>query len=169
MNDPQSPVPTAPLRPGLGEALGGFLRMPAADKLTLALAWPLLGLSALLVRVIAFRHFAPLLGRKIGPVCCVPLASEAQEDRARIVRRAVRRAARISPWRNDCLPQALAATVLCRLARVPVTTHLGVRLGGAKPMEAHAWTCSGRVAVSGGEGFGEWTPVQCFAAMAAAR
>ncbi|MFM5949977.1 MAG: lasso peptide biosynthesis B2 protein [Novosphingobium sp.] len=148
----------------MGEAARGFASMPLADKLALAMAWPLLGIAALLVRLIAFKRFALLLGQPIGPVGCVPLANEDQETRARIVRRAVRRAARISPWRNDCLPQALVGAVLCRLSSVPVTTHLGVRLGGAKPMEAHAWTCSGRVAVTGGEGFSEWTPVQCFAA-----
>lgn len=165
MTDLAVPEPAGPVRPGLGEALRGFVRMSIADKLCLATAWPLLGLSALTVRLIAFKRFAPLLGEKLGPVGCVPLAGEAQEARARTIRRAVRRAARISPWRNDCLPQAVTAAVLCRFAQVPVTTHLGVRLGGVKPMEAHAWTCAGRVAVSGGEGFSEWTPVQCFAAL----
>jgi Transglutaminase-like superfamily len=169
VNAPPPPAPVAPVRPGLAEAARGFAAMPLADKLALALAWPLLWIAALLVRLVAFKRFAPLLGQPIGPVGCVPLADEVQEDRARIVRRAVRRAARISPLRNDCLPQALVGAVLCRLTGVPVTTHLGVRLGGTKPMEAHAWTCSGRVAVTGGEGFSEWTPVQCFAATARRR
>lgn len=145
--------------------LRGFTRMPLTDQLALAAAWPLLGLAALLVRLAAFRRLAPLLGRQIGPVGCVPLASERQEARARIVRRAVRRAARLSPWRSDCLPQALAGAALCRLAGVPLTTHLGVRLDGSAPMEAHAWSCCGRVAVTGGDGFGEWVPVSCFAAL----
>ncbi len=169
MTDQTPPMPITPVRPGLAEAARGLAAMPLTDKLALTLAWPLLGLAALVVRLIAFKRFAPLLGRKLGPVGCVPLADEGQEARARVVRRAVRRAARISPWRNDCLPQALTAAVLCRMARVPVTTHLGVRLGGAKPMEAHAWTCAGRVAVSGGDGFSEWTPVQCFTATARQR
>ena len=169
MNAPIPPTPVAPVRPGLSEAARGFVLMPMADKLALAAAWPLLGIGALLVRMIAFKRFAPLLGQPLGPVGCVPLADQKQEARARIVRRAVRRAARISPWRNDCLPQALVGAVLCRMTSVPVTTHLGVRLGGAKPMEAHAWTCSGKVAVTGGDAFSELTPVQCFAATAKRR
>lgn len=139
--------------------------MPAADKGLLFLAWPLFGICALVLKLVAFRRLAPILGEAIGPVGCVPLVSAEQENRARAVRRAVRRAARIAPWRNDCLPQALAGAVLCRLLSVPVSTHLGVRLGGARPFEAHAWTCSGQVAVTGGEGFREWTPVQCFLAL----
>jgi hypothetical protein len=139
--------------------------MPLSDKLALALAWPLLGLASVLLRMLAFRRVAPLLGTQIGAVGCVPLADDRQESRARMVRRAVRRAARISPWRNDCLPQALAGAVFCRALGLPVTTHLGVRLNGSKPLEAHAWTCCGRVPVTGGEGFSQWMPVSCFAAV----
>jgi hypothetical protein len=159
--------PTAgiePKLPALAEAVAGFARMALADKALLAAAWPVLGLSALIVRLFAFRRLAPLLGRQLGAVGCVPVVNAGQEARARMVRRAVRRAARIAPWRNDCLPQAFAAALLCRMLGVPLATHLGVRLGEAKPMEAHAWTCAGPVAVTGGEGFDQWVPVSCFLA-----
>lgn len=166
-DDPAAGIEPKP--PALGEAVAGFAQMPLSDKALLAAAWPVLGLAALLVRVLAFRRLAPLLGRQIGAVGCIPVVSAGQEARARMVRRAVRRAARISSWRNDCLPQAFAAALLCRMLGVPLATHLGVRLGGAKPMEAHAWTCAGPVAVTGGEGFGEWVPVSCFLSVASQR
>jgi Transglutaminase-like superfamily len=164
VNDKPVQSLVAPIRPRLREAAQGFFSMPLADKLALTAAWPMLALAALLIRMFAFKRLTPLLGAQLGAVGCVPLADEPQEHRARIVRRAVRRAARISPWRNDCLPQALTAALLCRLLAVPVTTHLGVRLDGAAPLEAHAWTCVGRVAVTGGEGFSGWAPVSCFLA-----
>jgi Transglutaminase-like superfamily len=145
--------------------LRGFLRMAPGEKLAMLAVWPLLGLSALLIKLLAFKRLAPLLGQQIGPVGCVPVASADQERFARMVKRAVRRAALVSPWRSDCLPQALTGAVLCRVLGLPVTTHLGVRLDGSAPMEAHAWTCCGRVAVTGGYGFSEWVPVSCFAAV----
>ncbi|MBN8499983.1 MAG: lasso peptide biosynthesis B2 protein [Sphingomonadales bacterium] len=145
--------------------LRGFLTMPLADKATLAIAWLLLALAALVIRWIPFRRLTPLLGRQIGAVGCIPLVTARQEDRARLVKRAVRRAATLSPWRNDCLPQALVGAALCRAVNVPVTTHLGVRLNGTAPLEAHAWTCSGKVAVTGGQAFVDWMPVSCFAAL----
>jgi Transglutaminase-like superfamily len=152
---------------GLGDSMNsgtltGFFRMPLADKLALVLVWPVLGFAALLLKLFAFKRLAPLFGQQIGAVGCVPLADPRQTDRARLVRRAVRRAAQVSPWRNDCLPQALTAAMLCRLLSIPVTTHLGLRIDGSSPLEAHAWTCSGQVAVTGGTGFDQWVPVSCF-------
>jgi Transglutaminase-like superfamily len=84
-----------------------------------------------------------------------------------MVRRAVLRAARLSPFRSDCLPQALVAATLCRIMRVPASVHLGVKLDtiterGPRAISAHAWVCSGREAVTGGRSFGAYTPVTCF-------
>lgn len=159
-SDPHAPAP-----PSMSEALRGFARMSLADRLLLAAAWVMILAAAAVLKLVAFKRLAPLLGRQVGAVGCVPLADPRQEARARAVRRAVRRAARISPLRNDCLPQALVGAVLCRLCKVPVTTHLGVRLNGEKPFEAHAWTCSGQVEVTGGSCFTAWTPVSCFVAI----
>jgi hypothetical protein len=75
-------------------------------------------------------------------------------------------AARVSPLRSDCLPQALAAAMLCRWLMAPVALHLGVRRetkGQAlRPLEAHAWVTAGPVAVSGGDGFESLVAVACF-------
>ena len=142
----------------------GFWRVPLADKAGLILAWLLLGLAAAGLRLLPFRRLAPLLGKQLGAVACVPLATLPQEARARFVKRAIRRAARIMPLRSDCLPQALAGAVFCRLAGAPTTAHLGIKLGDERPMAAHAWLCSGRVAVTGGVSFDEFTALSCFAA-----
>jgi hypothetical protein len=152
-------------RPGtvrLGN-LRGFLRMPFGEKILMFVAWILLGLVAAVLGRLPFRRLAPLLGKPIGPIGCIPLASEQQSQRARLVRRAVFRAARLAPFRSDCLPQAFVAAVLCRLLGVPATTHLGVKLGdGPEAMAAHAWVCSGQEWVTGGRSFGTYTPVSCF-------
>lgn len=156
------PYPHSPSAPAL-RMIGGFTRMPVKDKALLLVAWCLLGLAAALLRVLPFRRLAPLLGIPIGAVAWVPIADKAQIARARMVRRAILRAARIAPFRSDCLPQALAAALLCRMLKVPASIHLGVRLSGERnQMAAHAWVCSGPEAVTGGRSFGTYTSVACF-------
>jgi hypothetical protein len=126
-------------------------------------AWVLIALASLLLRLVHFRHLAGLLGRPLGAVACVPLIDGREEARAVLVHRAVSRAVQISPWRADCLPQALAAAVLCRFLRVPAAVHFGVALPKGERMSAHAWAVSGPIAVTGGASFREFTAVACFA------
>ncbi len=141
----------------------GFIRFPAKDKAALLMAWCLIGLSAAALRLVPFRYLAPLLGTQMGAVAFVPIATGKQVARARTVRCAIVRAVRIAPFRSDCLPQAFAAASMCRLLGVPASVHLGIRLDGAdKDMAAHAWTCAGPVALTGGRCFGVYTPVSCF-------
>jgi hypothetical protein len=137
--------------------------MPIRDKALLIAAWGLIGLAAALLRLLPFRRLAPLLGMPIGAVACLPLASKRQLYRAHAVRRAILRAARVAPFRSDCLPQAIVAAVLCRVLGVPAATHLGVRLDeGPEPMAAHAWVACGPAAITGGHGFRSYAPVACF-------
>ena len=155
-------VAVAPALPAW-RMMRGFIRMPLGDKALMVLAWCLLGCAALFLRLVAFRHLVPLLGKPIGAVGFVPLANQIQTARAYRVRLAILRAARLAPFRSDCLPQAFAAAILCRMLGVPASVHLGVKLNVApKPMAAHAWVCSGREAVTGGRSFGAYTPVSCF-------
>jgi hypothetical protein len=137
--------------------------MSLSDRLAIGPAWLLLMAAAAALRVAPFARLAPTLGKPLGAVACVPLIDAAQQRRAQFVRRAVRRAARLAPFRSDCLPQLFAGAVLCRLLRVPTTAHLGLRLDGAADMEAHAWLCSGRIAVTGGHAFTDYSAVACFA------
>lgn len=141
----------------------GFIRFPVKEKILLILAWCLIGLSAACLRLIPFRTLAPLLGEPIGAVAFVPVTSGKQVQRARTLRCAILRAVRIAPFRSDCLPQAFAAALMCRIFDVPASVHLGLRLEDLdKKMAAHAWVCSGPVALTGGRCFGAYIPVACF-------
>lgn len=147
--------------PGL---IAAFVRLPVHDMAALVAAWALLGCAAATLRLFAFRRLAPLLGRALGPSASIPVADARQTGRARLIRRSVLRAARVAPFRSDCLPQSLAGAVLCRALRVPATVFLGVRLDdGPSGMAAHAWLCAGPVAVTGGQSFDRFTVVAAFA------
>jgi hypothetical protein len=74
---------------------------------------------------------------------------------------AIRAAARVVPWNAVCLPQAMVAAVLLRLARVGYTVHLGVARGetdrrasdgeSVPGLHAHAWcVADGRVVTGPG-------------------
>ncbi len=87
------------------------------------------------------------------------LAQQAQQQ----IGRAVRLAARYTPWDSNCFAQAVAARALLGLYGVPYALFFGVkRAPQAAALDAHAWVAAGRVPVTGGAGFGEFTVVGCF-------
>ena len=139
-----------------------FWQIPIADKLCFLAGWLFLGLAAVLIRMVKVKRFTPLLSRSHGLGCEVPPVDARQETRARMVKRAIRRAVIAAPFRADCLPQALAGALLCRTLRVPFSAHLGVKLSEDKAIEAHAWLNAGSVAVTGGRGFEGFTSIFCF-------
>lgn len=137
-------------------------RLPAVEIALFAAALAGMTVAAILIRLAPIRRIAPHLGQAMGAVGYVPLAPPSAISRARRVRAAIGQAARTVPWRNDCYPQALAGVMLCRLLRIPVAMHLGVRLDRDGEPEAHAWLTTGPVAVTGGAGSASYTPVACF-------
>ena len=73
----------------------------------------------------------------------------------------VRLAARHTPWRSECYPQALTARVLLGLAGIPHVVSFGVRRD-RDALVAHAWVRVGEVVVTGTTGH-EYTEVGAFA------
>lgn len=144
-----------------------FGRRPLFEQAWMAPAWLLLGVCRAAVLALPFRRLAPRLGEAHGVHAWVPLASAAQSERARRIGRAIRSAARHTPWDSNCLAQACAARVLLSVYGVPHGVYMGVG-NDAGAMVAHAWVCSGPVAVTGGHGFGRYTVVGCYASPARA-
>ena len=132
-------------------------------RLWLLPTWCLLGLSRLLILFVPFRVIAAHLGDSHSLAAWVPLANLRQEERARRIAQTVRLASRVTPWQANCLPQALAAAFILRLYRIPYALFMGVsRSADASTMTAHAWVQVGRVTVSGGNGFNDFTVVGSF-------
>lgn len=135
---------------------------PRGVKLLIPPAFVLLGVSRAALLTVPFRRIAPLLGHDLRTAAAVPLAGARQTARARVIGCAVVTAARYTPWESKCLAQAMTARVLLGAGRVPYGLYLGVRRPDGSGSPAHAWVCSGPVAVTGGRGFGQFTVVATF-------
>lgn len=145
---------------------------PAFVWLWLVPAWCLIGVASLTIRLVPMKRILRSLGTNIGAVALMPLSDAAQQHRAARIGRTIGLAARLAPFRADCLPQALAAWWLCRALDVPCALHLGGTTGtnGAHPLAAHAWVVSGRVAVTGGlDSFDRYASLSCFVSPELAR
>jgi len=85
-----------------------------------------------------------------------------QETRTRQVGWAVRAVARRTPWKSNCLVQAVAAKIMLRRRGIPSTVYLGVAKDPGKDLSAHAWLRSGDVILTGKRNSGEFTVLSVF-------
>ena len=154
--------------PRLARAVSHFFTWRATEQILLPVAWIVLGFSRLLVVALPFRRFAPWLGASLGASPWIPLLSSGTETRAASIGKVVRVAARYTPWESSCLPQAMTAAVLLGFLGVPYSLFLGVART-PNQLTAHAWVAAGRVQVTGGLGFGEFSVVCCFVRAASKR
>ena len=141
---------------------GQVWRMSLLESAMVPIAWLLLAFSAVALAALPFRWVAKLLGQHLGAIAYVPTVNAAQFHKARLAQQAVRRAAKLIPFRSDCLRQALAGSLLCAILRVPTSVHLGVQNDTVSAFAAHAMLHAGPVAISGGNGFGNYAIVSCF-------
>ena len=125
--------------------------------------WIVLGISRFLILTVSFKRLAPYLGIHDGIAPWIPLLTPSQEHRATQIKHVVQLAARYTPWTSNCFPQAIAARVLLGVYRIPYGLYFGLcRDRQTSDFKAHAWVASGRVRVTGGSSFGQFTVVGCF-------
>lgn len=145
---------------------------PWSTRLLVPPAIVMLGLARLATVAVPFRHYVPLLGPQVpsADVQLPPLNAKGLA-RARAVGRAIRASAQITPWRSVCLQQAMVASVLLRLFRVPHVTHLGVAPdeAGKDALRAHAWVVAGPTVVTGRGRLKDFAIVASYARRAARR
>jgi len=131
------------------------VRQPGAVLALMPAAWLLIGAGSAAIAVLPFRRIAPVLGRNVGTAPLTPVGSPETMRRAIRIGQAIDLAAKYMPARSDCLPQAIASVVLCRLLQVPCAAFFGASVsvpGREGELLAHAWVQSGQVMVSGGSG-----------------
>ncbi len=139
-----------------------FWRLPWRAKALGALALLLIGIGTATVSLLPMGLWRRVLGRPLGAAACTPVLSEPQVAKARLLRDAIARAASVAPYRSDCLPQAFAGAILCKLYRIPSAVHFGTKPGETPGLVAHAWLAAGPLAVTGGHSWNEYAVVACF-------
>lgn len=141
-----------------------LLSQPLFIQVWLIPVWCMLGIARLLILTLSFRRLAPRLGRRSEILPWSPLLDPAQEQRAHLIGRVVGLVAKYTPWESNCFPQAIVARVLLGLYALPYILYLGLMRDPDDPgrMKAHAWVVAGRVRVTGGASFGQYTVVGCF-------
>ncbi len=134
------------------------------EQLWFVPAWIGLGLASLVIRFVAFRRIASVLGHHYGTVRPQISPSADQQARAVQIRRTLQLAEHYAPWRADCYPQAIVARVLLGLYRLPFVLTMGLKRDSVSgEVQAHAWVQCGTTPVTGGEGDGEYSAVAVFA------
>ena len=138
------------VRPRTSGRVLRFVRLGPVAQALFALSWLLLGLTRTAIALLPFARVRRLLGEgRIDPEP-LPPATPRQSRRAHTIGQAVERAARHTPWRSDCYPQALSAHLQMRLVRVPHTVSFGLRrVDGA--LTAHAWVDAADQTITGGD------------------
>lgn len=141
----------------------GFGHLGRRDQARLVAAWSLLGLSRLAILLLPFTVVRRVLGEHRHPSTARPTEplDALTLHRARRIGAIVQLAARHTPWRSECYPQALTARALLGLARVPHVVSFGVRRDG-DALVAHAWVHVDGVPVTGLTGH-DYTEVGSFA------
>jgi hypothetical protein len=136
-----------------------LLRMSWRHRLRILEAFACLGLARVVVLSVPFRFVARAVGRATAAVHGADDRDTRSGPRAVAVGQLVERVSRHTPWRSNCLAQALAATFMLRRRGLASSMYFGLAKSDAGRLEAHAWTRSSGVIVTGGRALERYTVV----------
>ncbi len=121
-----------------------------------------LALARVGLRLLPFRRLAATLGERQAVTAA--LRSPETQDRAEEVGWALGALARLTPWKSNCLTQAVAAQWMLGRRHIPSTLYLGVARGTAEPgtMAAHAWVACGARTIAGVTGHERYAVIATF-------
>jgi hypothetical protein len=125
-----------------------FLALPIAEQGGFFVLYGASGLVRAMLCFIPFRYIEPLLGTRHDNRHLSVVADSHTCARARRIGKLVALSCRYTPWRSQCLVQAILARCVFVAFKVPSVTHLGVSRAGGD-FSAHAWTHVGPAVVTG--------------------
>jgi hypothetical protein len=128
-----------------------FRRLPACERWLCGQAMPVLLVTIAGLRLFGLRRWQSVLTHLMRPQPYrVEQDGQAAARRARMVARAVKRAAIHGPCRGTCLAEALVVWSLLRRHGIEGDLQIGVRRC-ERGVEAHAWVAVQGEPVTGGE------------------
>lgn len=139
-----------------------FSKQSHLTKILLLPAWGLTGIARAMILIFPFKSISRHLGEYGGLAAFIPLANSQSQQTALSIGRAVRIASALTPWSANCQAQAIAARILLSFWGLPYTLFYGVAKQSGQTMKAHAWVCCGKVQITGGYSFDEFTVVSVY-------
>lgn len=134
----------------MARAVRGLRRLRPSDRRRFVVCWALLGVSRLLILLLPFSLLRRMLGANNARDEALPFPACGLAS-ARRIGEMTRLAARHTPWRSECYPQALAARIQLVIAGIPNTLSFGLRRSADGALLAHAWVTVGELSVVGGD------------------
>lgn len=140
-----------------------FISKPRFVQLWFLPVCVLLAVSRVAILTVSFNQLAHHLGAKADSSALLPLLNPMEEARAAQISQAVCLAASYTPWNSNCFTQAVTARLMLGFYSIPYALYFGMmRDPISKEFKAHAWVVAGRVHVTGGSCFEQFTIVGCF-------
>lgn len=138
-----------------------FLRLSWGKQVLLLEACMGLGVARLAVRTVSFRNIAPYLGQQ--QLESSDEESSERERKAKHISWAVQTMSRYTPWKSNCLAQAIAAKFMLQRRQIKSTLYLGLARANVNDLEAHAWLRCGQVILTGGAERNRFRVISTFA------
>ena len=132
-----------------------FSRLPLNDRLLTIEAAIFLAIARTWLLIVPFCKIAEVLGTSHAASASSYIlapTTQAQDDKARRISQAVRRAAKNIPVHAVCIQQAIAAKMMLERRGIHCVMHFGVARGlpdSGDALRAHAWLRTANVEVTG--------------------
>ncbi len=137
-----------------------FHALPWRMRAYFVQAYFLLGMMRAAILVFSFKRLSRSLKHHAASATHTPLTDQ-QQQRALEIGEMVATAARFTPWKSNCLTQALTAQKMLRWRHIPGMFFLGVKKN-QKQLEAHAWLQCDQHILTGKAGHEVYTVVSSF-------
>jgi hypothetical protein len=145
----------------MSNKLTKFAHFPWQDKLLLGEAWLRLGAARFSILTVPFAKLSMDWGTPM-----LETFRESPPDQAYVerVKWAISTASRYTPWKSNCLPQAITGKQMLQKRGLRSTLYFGLLRDRKGEVAAHAWLRCGNMFVTGGRGIA-FTVVGTFAEM----
>jgi hypothetical protein len=121
-----------------------FKGLTVGNKLILFEAFLFQLFTGLILKLVPFRMIPRLYSLPLNLRSQISILTSGKSYiRSVKIKQAILITSRLSPWKNKCLVQSLAARWMLNLRKIPSRLSLGVALNEDKKLIAHAWLKTG--------------------------
>ncbi len=142
--------------------IGKIFTLSSENRRLALEATSLLFLARIAVISLPFRWIAKTLGEKRDPTSEIDKTSKANDLELNRIGWTIRRISDHTPWKSNCLAQAIAAQRMLSRRNRPSAIYFGLTKTDEGKMEAHAWLKSADTILTGGTKLDQYSVVAIF-------